>query len=127
MKKNTVLIIFLFLGMNISFSQVSKEMLELHKTGIYSYKEDGSGFEVERTKGKQYEYSTGKNKMLIFKVKWVSDDTYHLIYKGHKDFPSHYKKGDVMVVKIISADKDKYTCSWELNTIKSTNTLYRKN
>lgn len=125
MKQFTTLLFFLLLGINTSFSQVDKEMLKYHKTGTYEYK-DGSGFIVKRTKGKQVEYNKTENKKLIFKVKWVSDDTYHLIFKKHKNYPSNYKKGDVMVVKIISAYKAEYTCLWELKGVKGELILYRK-
>lgn len=74
------------------------------------------GVIVIRTKNRQIEYDPALNSKLIFKLKWVSDDTYWITFiKAINQGSGKLHKGSIIKTTITSATDSTYTCHWHVD------------
>lgn len=80
-----------------------------HRTGRYYYYKDNKDIIVIRTKFRQYEIDNKKHTKLVYKVKWIDDRNFQLIFiKGNVEKLGCLKRGFTIDVKIIEATKNSY-------------------
>ena len=107
--KKLIILFVAVLGMaftaNAQVSECAKKMRE----GKFTYEGQENEVEIVRTKTKQTEtWNNGKSK-LVLEIEWKSDTEYWLTYKRMVNVEkSAVNKGDVIKIKIISCEGNKY-------------------
>ncbi len=107
--KKILLIVTIFCVFTLTTKAQVSECAKKMREGKFTYEGREYDVQVIRTKNKQVEiFNNGKSK-IISKIHWVSDTEYWLIFKRSKNVKMvNRKKGEIMKVKIISCEGNKY-------------------
>jgi ribosomal protein S17 len=103
-----ILVFSFFIGSINCVAQLDSTNCKNFHTGKFSYKEAPyTGTVIKRTAHKQVEINES-GRRLVYRIEWVNDCEYNLIFlRVHNGNASH-KPGDVVNVKIIESGKFSY-------------------